>query len=231
VGPDGTGCSWVTELDEDEEDEENPINKELIATMNQIGFTSNDFRQCLKQATQHQIWELEENVSNTVSSDEEEEDKVEEIKLTIQRALEQNHPLENALLELNTLKFALNLTFQEVRHEVIPTILNYVFYMKGSQYKEHLTKWVGVWRGLTHQVEDQIDLLKNVTEWFEQHEDRCKFAGTLCMILYNEDIVEEEGFLQWFEEQEFDANSSLKQGIQPFIQWLEEAEEEDDDAE
>ncbi len=46
-----------------------------------------------------------------------------EVWLTITRAFEESHTVDIAILELNTLKMAMNITFGDLRSVVVPAIL------------------------------------------------------------------------------------------------------------
>ena len=71
-----------------------------------------------------------------MESEEADDDWENEVKQTIQRSIDQNHGYENALIELNSLKMALNLTFGNLREAVFPVIFNLI----GTEKKTGIKK-------------------------------------------------------------------------------------------
>lgn len=47
-----------------------------------------------------------------------------EVKQTVERAFEEDHDVDIAALELNTLKMAMNITFNNLRQVVVPCLLD-----------------------------------------------------------------------------------------------------------
>jgi translation initiation factor eIF-2B subunit epsilon len=81
-----------------------------------------------------------------------------EIVLTLERAFEENHTVENVVLELNTLKFAANLDFHDLRLKTIPTMLNLV---KGKvTVKDVFNRWGEALAKFVIEYDDQLDALK-----------------------------------------------------------------------
>jgi translation initiation factor eIF-2B subunit epsilon len=53
-------------------------------------------------------------------------DARQEIWATVERAIIENHTTDIAVLELNTLKMALNITFGDLRSVVIPAFIHHI---------------------------------------------------------------------------------------------------------
>ena len=83
-----------------------------------------------------------------------------EIVLTLERGIKEGHTSENVTLELNTLKFANNLNFCDLRAVAVPTLLNLV--KPGFSIKDVMARWGDVLKKLIFDEEDQADLLKLV---------------------------------------------------------------------
>ncbi|KAI9218258.1 nucleotide-diphospho-sugar transferase [Blastocladiella britannica] len=231
VGPDGVGVRWVNDDDYDDYDDEDAVDPQYHAIVHDIGHTPEDLRAYLHDVVRQQrmagIGGLDDDEPG--SGSDEEEDKEEEVRATIQRALQDGHTLDNALIELSTLKFACNMTFGELREIVVPEILDFVFVANSKNFKALLERWAGVWGGLIHQPEDQVELLELIEEWFGAHLDRAKFISTVAMVVYEADIVEDGAFTQWFDAGKRTRNAALQKVIAPFIDWLEEDDEDEDD--
>ncbi|KNE57051.1 hypothetical protein AMAG_02810 [Allomyces macrogynus ATCC 38327] len=234
VGPDGRGCKWVAE-DEDDSDDEDTMSPELTMLIEEIGFSPSDLRAYLdRKALEHDLVDNDAVSESDESDDDAVEDAAEEVRATIQRALDQGHTLDNAMLELNTLKFACNLTFKDVRDEVVPCILAHVFIANDGNFKALLTRWMPVLATMLHGAKDQVDVLETVAAWFAAHLDKAKYLGTVAMVMYDLDLVEEEQFVAWFAKAEKSVETGMPavcRAVRPFIQWLEEADDDDEDDE
>ncbi|KAJ3373407.1 hypothetical protein GGF31_000840 [Allomyces arbusculus] len=232
VGADGRGCKWVAE-DEDDSDDEGAMSPELTMLIEEIGFSPSDLRAYLdRKALEHDLVDNDAGSESDESDDDAVEDAAEEVRATIQRALDQGHTLDNAMLELNTLKFACNLTFKDVRDEVVPCILAHVFIANDSNFKALLTRWMPVLATMLHGAKDQVDVLETVAAWFAAHLDKAKYLGTVAMVMYDLDLVEEEQFVAWFAKAEKSGETGMSavcKAMRPFIQWLEEADDDDED--
>ncbi|KAJ3354185.1 hypothetical protein GGF32_002655 [Allomyces javanicus] len=232
VGPDGRGCKWVAE-DEDDSDDEGAMSPELTMLIEEIGFSPSDLRAYLdRKALEHDLVDNDAGSESDESDDDAVEDAAEEVRATIQRALDQGHTLDNAMLELNTLKFACNLTFKDVRDEVVPCILAHVFIANDGNFKALLTRWMPVLATMLHGAKDQVDVLETVAAWFAAHLDKAKYLGTVAMVMYDLDLVEEEQFIAWFAAAEKSGETGMPavcRAVRPFIQWLEEADDDEDD--
>ncbi|KNE70795.1 hypothetical protein AMAG_14913 [Allomyces macrogynus ATCC 38327] len=234
VGPDGRGCKWVAE-DEDDSDDEGAMSPELTMLIEEIGFSPLDVRAYLdRKALEHDLVENDADNDSDESDDDAVEDAAEEVRATIQRALDQGHTLDNAMLELNTLKFACNLTFKDVRDEVVPCILAHVFIANDGSFKALLTRWMPVLATMLHGAKDQVDVLETVAAWFAAHLDKAKYLGTVAMVMYDLDLVEEEQFVAWFAAAEKSGETGMPavcRAVRPFIQWLEEADDDEEEDE
>ncbi|KAI9164442.1 translation initiation factor eIF-2B epsilon subunit, GEF [Blastocladiella emersonii ATCC 22665] len=231
VGADGVGVkSEADDYDEDDDEAEDPV---LRAMIHDLGFSADDLRRHLDAVALRQADESDDEDGSDAGSDA--EDNAEEIRATINRALAQGHTLDNALLELNTLKFACNLTFKDLRDEVGPCILHHVFVANNRNFKALLERWVGVWAGLVHAHDDQVDLVTSTAAWFAAHAaEKAKYMSTVAMVMYEADVVEEDAFLAWYHS---DADNgepgmpAVKKAMKAFVEWLEEDDEDEEESE
>ena len=86
-----------------------------------------------------------------------------EILDTLERSFKENHSIENAVLELNTLKMALNIRFDDIRAGVIPTLLDRLVSLDMAGVYQVLDRWGGLLKNFVHNDEDVLDCL-NITE-------------------------------------------------------------------
>lgn len=91
------------------------------------------------------IFDSEDSISSIGSesdSESEEEDFEDEARASLERALEEGHSIEDAALELKTLRMASNVSLEEVREVVVEVLMS-----KSTELKEVLaimTRWAGL---------------------------------------------------------------------------------------
>ncbi|KAJ3326333.1 hypothetical protein HDV06_000209 [Boothiomyces sp. JEL0866] len=159
--------------------------------------------------------------------EDEENDWYTEVEQTIQRAFDENHTVDIAVLELNTLKMAMNITFQDLRQIVYPAILRVM--LKESSNKDRLkvvNRWLPVLLKFTHSDEDQLHLLNLLQQFLVDNAAIVSFAPQLIMAGYNIDLLKEEVILKWYEN---GPPIKIKDAVLPLIKWLNEAETESED--
>ncbi|KAJ3274956.1 hypothetical protein HDV01_001820 [Terramyces sp. JEL0728] len=157
-----------------------------------------------------------------------------EVEQTIQRAFDENHSSEIAILELNTLKMAMNITFHDLRQIVFPAILKLM--LKETNVKERLkvvNKWFPVLLKFTHSDDDQHHLMNLLQQFLVETPSTISFAPQLIMAGYNIDLLKEDVILKWYENgppnKIKDAVILNLYQVLPLIKWLNEAETESED--
>ncbi|RVE61635.1 hypothetical protein OJAV_G00172400 [Oryzias javanicus] len=160
-----------------------------------------------------------------------------EVLGTLQRGLEENIGCDNLVLEINSLKYAYNITLKEVMQILTKVVLEYPFQQQGpqltpSQYVKLLLpllkKWSPVFKNYVKRAQDHLDCLAAFEEHFLEQESHWAAMVKVLMNMYELEILEEEMILRWFSQgATTDKSKQLRknQGLQKFIQWLEEAEE------
>uniref|UniRef100_A0A1A8GDB9 Translation initiation factor eIF2B subunit epsilon n=1 Tax=Nothobranchius korthausae TaxID=1143690 RepID=A0A1A8GDB9_9TELE len=156
---------------------------------------------------------------------------------TLQRGLEENISCDNLVLEINSLKYAYNITLKEVMQILTRVVLEYPFqqqdaHLSASQYVSLLLpllkKWAPVFKNYVKRAQDHLDCLGAFEEHFLEQEGHWAAMVKVLMNMYQLEILEEETILRWFSQgATTDQSRQLRknQGLQKFIQWLEEAEE------
>ncbi|GME69336.1 unnamed protein product [[Candida] boidinii] len=166
-------------------------------------------------------------------SDEEEENFDVEAIATVERAMENNHDIDTALLELNTLRMSMNVTYHEVRLSTCTALLKRVSHFIDTQtlgVKEAtdkiFKKWGLLFKRQVFDEEDQIDLLlilQKICSNMGNNYSSMIFLHIL-IILYDEEIIEEDSIYQWWDSEECKEMDQVRDKASKWIEWLKEAE-------
>jgi translation initiation factor eIF-2B subunit epsilon len=155
VGEEGNCIVWSDEYDMDEDmDEQDPRNL-LVSSL------ARDLDESLT-LHEDEYTESEQSDEEECTRDDEIFDPHVEIRLTLERSINDEHTFENASLELNTLKMALNIRFHDIRQVIFPVLFEKVMAADGNipaNAKIVFTKWTGLIAKFVHNAEDQRDCL------------------------------------------------------------------------
>ncbi|KAI5960158.1 GCD6 [Candida pseudojiufengensis] len=174
--------------------------------------------------------------TNSIISEPEEDFSIEGFA-TVSRAIENNHDIDTALLELNTLRMSMNVNYHEVRsvtsEAIIKKIIDYIS-TETLKPQEATTKlfsnWGQMFKRQTFGNEDEIDLL-NILE-LEIEELNSNYNQIILFVaiktLYDIEIIQEDNILKWWDLNENKAGD-VRGLTSKFITWLKEAEEDSDD--
>lgn len=149
------------------------------------------------------------------------------------RGYEDKLPCDNLVLEVNSSRYAYNVTVSEVNYYVIKAILtlqdDYMWDGIAAKLKYFLPLIVNYIRN----EEAMVDCLNAIEDVAESSNEFCSVCLKLIHLLYNKDILSEEPILKWFSEprEENEQSKKLRKLVQPFIKWLEEAEDESEESE
>lgn len=189
------------EYDDDDDDEQRN------AALSYIG----------QQRVTYTAEEMEMNSESDIDSDSFDEDSDDdagdwhtEAIATLERAISENHDIDIAALELNTLKMAMNITFKHLRTVTVEVLKDKLVDSKAC------LKWGPLISKFTHSIEDQVDLLSTLESFILPQK-----LQVALHTLYQCDVLSEDSILKWYYE-----SPENKSAVSPFISWLEEAEEE-----
>uniref|UniRef100_A0A8C7L9D9 Translation initiation factor eIF2B subunit epsilon n=1 Tax=Oncorhynchus kisutch TaxID=8019 RepID=A0A8C7L9D9_ONCKI len=227
VGPEGKGYIWKASMN-DTEDEE--------------------LAQCLwglvlnpdpESDSESEASEESQDRSRSVSPEIDDVNAFQlEVLGTLQRGLEENIVCDNLVLEINSLKYAYNITLKEVMQILTRVVLEYPFQQQGTQLTTLqytgsllplLKTWSPVFKNYIKRAQDHLDCLSAVEELFLEQDTHQTAMVKVLMKMYQLEILEEEAILKWFSTGATnDKSRQLRknQGLQKFIQWLKEAEDE-----
>ncbi|XP_060690588.1 translation initiation factor eIF-2B subunit epsilon [Hemiscyllium ocellatum] len=161
-----------------------------------------------------------------------------EVLGTLQRGLEENISCDHLVLEINSLKYAYNISMKDVTQITTKVILEIPLQQHGSeisasQYSNtlilHLKKWAFVLKNYIKRATDHQNCLAAFEEFFTEHEVFWPALVKALMTLYQLEVLVEETILGWFSQNvptEKGRKIRKHQGLLKFIKWLEEAEVE-----
>lgn len=156
---------------------------------------------------------------------------------------------DNLILEINSSRYAYNITMSEVTYNVIKAILSLPFHYLSEKketttnqnYQRNLKIMVTYFYPIISnyiKTEDaQDDCLHAIEEIASTTQELLPFLQHLLHMLYDKDILSEEKILEWYESDDKDIDSfefqknKVRTAIKPFIKWLKEAEEDSSETE
>lgn len=254
VGEDGVGVLYESDADsnsDDDDDDDDFIPENYSGMVYQMktlnisdsSISSLTTKKLKKQARKSRRMSTTSVVSTDyeggIHSDEEEEENFDkEAIATVERAIENNHDIDTALLELNTLRMSMNVTYHEVRSATIEAMLNSIVNFIRTDTLQPLeatakifTNWGSMFKRQVFDKADKIDLLDSIQSKVNvldaQYNHIIFFASV--RNLYDLDIVEEDDITEWWESSDSEGYEHVRQSVAKFIDWLQEAEEESDE--
>ena len=153
--------------------------------------------------------------------------------------MDNNHDLDTAVLELNTLKMSMNVGYHEVRvvttQALITRIVHFIstetLDIKAATEKVFRT-WGKLYERQVFDPEEQVDLLQilqsKTAVLDTQNGQKVLFFAV--NTLYDMEIVEEDNIYKWWDDPKSVATPELqtvRAATGRFVEWLREAEEED----
>ncbi|KAK6202442.1 translation initiation factor eIF-2B epsilon subunit, GEF [Scheffersomyces amazonensis] len=256
VGEDGVGFLYVSDKDFDEESESEAGDqysgiiyqmKSLNVSDDSIASVSN--RNKTRKHSRKHSRSRRLSTTSVVSTDfdgeiysEEEEDFIQEAVATVDRSLNNNHDLDTAVLELNTLKMSMNASYHDVRNATSEALVKQVLKFIKTQTldpksaaKKVFERWGPMYKRQIFEFEDGIDLLNILQEKIAQSDKAYNqiILFVAVQTLYDE-VLSEEAILAWWNSSKNieDENIKYVRGLtEQFIKWLETAEEESEEEE
>lgn len=157
---------------------------------------------------------------------------------SLERSFEEGHTVENASIEIKTLRMASNVGLPTVRSVVVPFILDGC--QDAKAVGPMLARWGGLIISLNGEQGAMVDTLVTVQNYVanERAADVRFFLMTL-KALYETDVVNEDAVFEWYKSPAArstagDNGKKLWSGARPFVEALvdeEESDDEDDDDE
>ena len=163
-----------------------------------------------------------------------------EAEESLARAFQEKHSIDDAAIELKTLRMATNVTFHEVRKAIVIALMNVAMTSPGD-VGPTFTKWGKLLLRFMEDEDSQMDILLTAQRLFarklcEGAVERRTFVVGL-QALYQADVLEEDKIFEWFNDDTSkgvgealgEDMANLRKAAEKFVTWLQEAEEESDD--
>ncbi|KAF7724274.1 hypothetical protein EC973_001175 [Apophysomyces ossiformis] len=172
------------------------------------------------------------NVQSSKSTAQSSEEFRKEIAQTIARSLSENHTPDTAALEITGLRMSHDGSYIVVREEVIPAIIDHIDTSSpGRGLRPVLTKWCPLIGKVTHGLEDQVHVLQVLQKHCATQESLSRVFLAAIQLMYDADVVEEDAVMRWYNSEASKSGNpaevKLREKATKFIEWLNEAEEED----
>jgi len=122
-----------------------------------------------------------------------------EVRLSLDRAFSEGHSLENASVELKTLRMASNVPLRRVREAVVAGVVEGIPLVEGAvPQRAEIKKWVDRWGDLINLI-GGVDGIETVSilQYHCASSTRFHLFGQILATLYQNDIVEEEDIRNW----------------------------------
>lgn len=253
VGNDGTGVLYMSEREADDDESEcNSVHNYsgVVYQMSSLNVSDDSIASLSKRKKRHtRTSSRSRRMSGTsmmsdydaaYSEEEEEEDFGKEAIATVERAMENNHDMDTALLELNTLRMSMNVTYHDVRQATVQAMVRRVVHFVSTDTlnaQAAAVKVFGDWGDLfKRQVfggSEQVDLcqaLQDTCATLEPEHAQIVLFVALRQ-LYEKEVVEEEYILAWWDTEASQASEvvGVRALTSQFVDWLKDAEEESEE--
>lgn len=236
VGLNGVGFVYE-ESDDEDEDYGNIINEFANAELSDSSIASSTY------TVSHSKKKKKKRSASTASgfySEDEVENFDTEAIATVERAMENNHDLDTALLELNTLRMSMNVSYHEVRESTTRAMFkrtNHFIETGTLSVKEAVdkifSKWGIMYKRQVFEDADQIDLLLIVQKLC--FESACEWREAMLMyiinVLYDIEVVEEDAILEWWAGAECASMAAVNTKTTAWIEWLQQADSGSEESE
>lgn len=118
----------------------------------------------------------------------------------VKHAIETDYIMDNAILEINGLKFACNATFAECRQVILKAMLAMIDERTLQKSTEQMFEnWGPLLLRFTQGIEEQIDLIEAVRTTCEAYPGLERTFQHIIPILYKNDVLDEEAIVTWHE--------------------------------
>jgi translation initiation factor eIF-2B subunit epsilon len=157
-----------------------------------------------------------------------------EMHETVERAVSENHSIDNVVLEINGLKFAYNSSFLDTLTAIFSTLAKLVDQKNyNASLVKNLKKWAPLLRKFIDSTEDQTELIFKIQDLCEEpgNEKLAKAFELVLDTLFDAEVLDEDSILQWADEMKGadEADQRFYKQSEKFLTWLREASEGDDD--
>ncbi|KAG1803652.1 nucleotide-diphospho-sugar transferase [Suillus plorans] len=136
-----------------------------------------------------------------------------EVKQSLDRAFAEGHSVDNAAVELKTLRMASNVSLRLVREAVIAAMVSRIKIIAGGgiPQRQEIASMIARWGGLIDKIGgvDPVETVEILQEYCASS-DRLPLFGQILAALYQDDIVDEDDIRAWH-----GMSKSQGQGVKP----------------
>ncbi|KAG5437118.1 hypothetical protein PCANB_001239 [Pneumocystis canis] len=241
VGIDGKGYIYNDTESSDEDDESETKTTDyssLVYNMEKISISDTS----LSSVPSEELEKPQRRPSTTMTIMSDESDAINEYFYRealagLEQAFDENHVLENVILEMHSLRMSTNVTYSEVRNAVILAFLIHILkaISQGNKsiediIQKNIKKWIVLLEKMIFADEDREEVLLILQESCSKKIEYMKCFPRLLKLFYTENIVEEEHIYSWFDNPKANEGSIEKKRLYQiglkFVTWLQNAEEE-----
>ncbi|CAZ81193.1 unnamed protein product [Tuber melanosporum] len=165
-----------------------------------------------------------------------------EAAVSLLTAMQGDHPVEVASLELNGLRMTSNASWHQVRRAAVSALHTRIEEVVATRSKslsevtnEVFTRWELLVKRMIFDQEDQSDFLLLVQKDCIERKNGGSLLLNVAQRAFELDIVEEEAINTWWEDERSSTDaggmSKVRQATKAFVKWLAEAEEESSEEE
>ncbi|KAF8557250.1 nucleotide-diphospho-sugar transferase [Imleria badia] len=123
-----------------------------------------------------------------------------EVTQSLDRAFAEGHSVDNASVELKTLRMASNVPLRMVREAVVAGVVSRIKIIDGGglPQRQEITAMISRWGGLIDKIGgvDAVETIEILQEYCASS-DRLPLFGQILAALYQDDIVEEDDIRKW----------------------------------
>ncbi|CDK29282.1 unnamed protein product [Kuraishia capsulata CBS 1993] len=241
VGQNGVGFLYESDTEDEDDSANGAVYNGIVyqmkgLNMSDVSIASTVVAGQLNMRRKKRTQSINSAYTMTDEEYDDEEEFGKEAIATVERAMENNHDIDTALLELNTLRMSMNVTYHEVRLATCSAMTKRVEHFIETQtlgVKEATLKvfnqWGSLFKRQVFELEDQVDLLQILQKACEDFKSADTGASVLMLslnVLYEEDIVEEEQIYQWWDGAKAKGLGEFGSKAGKWVEWLREAESE-----
>ncbi|GAB0087151.1 translation initiation factor eIF-2B subunit epsilon [Sergentomyia squamirostris] len=156
-----------------------------------------------------------------------------EVVDSLKRGYEEKSKTEFLVLEINSSRYAYNMSLSEVNFYVVQAIFHLSPLKEATTNVLPALKMIYKHLGpvLKNYIKDDtamMDCLKAIQDVCQENENFKPKVSNIVHFFYDEDLVSEEVVISWYEELSDDVKW-LKSGLKPLILWFEKASSDDSD--
>ncbi|KAJ3161423.1 hypothetical protein HDU86_007205 [Geranomyces michiganensis] len=159
-----------------------------------------------------------------------------EADATIDRAFAENHTFEIAVLELNTLKMAMDLDFHHLRVVVLEKLLRETNSSNATTTRTSvaaiLKRWHDLYAKYLENSSDKLDCIEIMVDYCRDKEVLRKQLSNILYEFHNADLLGDEEILDWFHSLENTGlDAIIRHEMAKFIEYVERESESEDESE